>query len=223
MSNLEVTATQLWNDTELAASVNAYLAMLVQQIEGKLVSKAAIVQELQQGDLRRRSASSISRRMSNISSVLYDLKMHQVQGYAPLPNVGSAVKARIIELLIQGGIDRIAPYAATNDQVELADRGDGPEKDRGEFHPHGSKGAWADHGNECDLCARPSSESLGARNCRRPLRGLHAAGAISWRGWAAVSRSASRDAAFQPRFRPYHERRSLVSKLSWPLPSVAGP
>ena len=66
MSNLEVTETQLWSDAELAAAVDAYLAMLVQQIEGKQVSKAAIVRDLQLGSLIRRSASSISRRMSNI-------------------------------------------------------------------------------------------------------------------------------------------------------------
>jgi 5-methylcytosine-specific restriction protein A len=139
MSNLEVTETQLWSDAELAAAVDAYLAMLVQQIEGKQVSKAAIVRDLQLGSLIRRSASSISRRMSNISSVLYDLKMPQVQGYAPLPNVGSAVKARVIDLLIQGGVERIAPFAATNDQVELADRVTALRKTGVNFIPVGAK------------------------------------------------------------------------------------
>jgi 5-methylcytosine-specific restriction protein A len=139
MSNLEVTESQLWSDAELAIAVNAYLAMLVKQIEGTPVSKAAMVRELQSGGLRRRSAGSISQRMSNISSVLYDLKMPQVHGYGMRPNVGSAVKSRIVELLQQGGLDRIAPYAATNDQLQLADRVTSLRKSGVKFTPLGTR------------------------------------------------------------------------------------
>lgn len=137
MSDLEVAEPQLWSDAELAVAVDAYLAMLTQQIEGKQIKKAEIVRGLQQGGLHRRSISSISRRMSNISSVLYERKMPLVRGYAPLPNVGSTVKVRIAELLIRGGLDRIAPFAATDDQSQLAERVSSLRKTGLQFVPPG--------------------------------------------------------------------------------------
>ncbi len=139
MSNLESTETQLWSDVELSVAVNAYLGMLVQQVEGKQFSKAAVFRDLQLGGLSKRSASSISRRMSNISSVLFDRKMPQVQGYAPLPNVGAAVKLKVIEFLIEGGLDRIAPYASTNDLLELDDRVSTLRKVGVKFTPAGNE------------------------------------------------------------------------------------
>lgn len=122
MSDLEVTELQLWSDAELAVAVDAYLAMLVMQIEGKKFNKAAISRELQRNRLGKRSENSIGQRMSNISSVLYDMKMPLVRGYGMRANVGTAVKARIADLLRQGGLDRIVPYAATSDQRVLAQR-----------------------------------------------------------------------------------------------------
>jgi hypothetical protein len=122
MSDVEAKPTRLWTGEELATAVTAYLSMLMQQIEGKQVSKAAVIRDLQRGGLHRRSAKSIGRRMSNISSVLYERKLPLVLGYTPLMHVGSAVKLRITESLIRGGVDRIAAYAATDDQIELAHR-----------------------------------------------------------------------------------------------------
>ena len=122
MSDLEVTESQLWSDAELAIAVNAYLAMLLQQIEGKKFNKAAIARELQRNGLEKRSEDSIGQRMSNISAVLYEMKMPFVRGYGLRLNVGTAVKTRITELLRKGDLDRIVPYAATDDQAALAER-----------------------------------------------------------------------------------------------------
>ena len=139
MSNLEVAETHLWSDDELAVAVNAYLDMLRKQIEGVPFSKAAMARQLQTGGLHRRSTSSIGQRMGNISSVLYELKMPYVPGYGLRPNVGSAVKHRIVELLRHGGLDQIAPYASTNDQVQLAERVSSLLKSGVNFTPLGAK------------------------------------------------------------------------------------
>lgn len=138
MSTLQPTETQLWSDAELVSAVDAYLGMLSHQIAGKHINKAAIMRQLQGGALQRRSASSISRRMSNISAVLYELKMPQVQGYAPLANVGSAVKLKVIDLLQQGGLAQLVPYAPTHEQTTLAERVSVLRKAGVDFVPAGS-------------------------------------------------------------------------------------
>jgi 5-methylcytosine-specific restriction protein A len=139
MSDLKFRETQLWSDVELAAAVDAYLSMLVQQIEGKPLNKAAIARELQRGALSSRSIGSIGQRMSNISSVMYGMKMPQVQGYGMRDNVGSAIKYKIIDLLMKGGLQQIAPYAPTSDQRELAQRVTTLRKSGVAFIPPGKK------------------------------------------------------------------------------------
>lgn len=139
MSSTDPTESQLWSDAELAIAVTAYLGMLRQQIEGKQFNKAAISRELQREHLTRRSLNSVGRRMSNISSVLFDLKMPLLQGYPPLTGVGSGVKLRIIDALYEAGLERIAPYAPTNDQAELAERVTALRKSGVPFTPAGKK------------------------------------------------------------------------------------
>lgn len=139
MSDLEATQSQLWSDEELAIAVKAYLAMLLMQIEGKKFNKAAIARELQRDGLGRRSEDSIGQRMSNISAVLYDMKMPVVRGYGLRLNVGTAVKARIADLLRQGGVDRLIPYAATSDQLVLAQRVTTLRKEGVKFVPAGAE------------------------------------------------------------------------------------
>lgn len=138
MSDIEVTESQLWSNAELAIAVNAYLAMLLLQIEGKKFNKAAIARELQRNGLEKRSADSIGQRMSNISSVLYDMKMPLLRGYGRRPNVGTAVKARVAAFLRNGDLGRIVPYAATNDQALLAQRVSTLRKQGLEFVPAGA-------------------------------------------------------------------------------------
>ena len=138
MSNSSAVKTRLWTDEELAFAVNAYLDMLLQQIEGRQFNKAAIARALKLGGLHQRSISSINRRMSNISSVMYDLSMPEVRGYAKMTHVGTAIERRIIDLLNTGGLDRVVPFAPTDDQLKLAQRVSALRKSGIQFMPAGT-------------------------------------------------------------------------------------
>lgn len=139
MSDTDSIGTQLWSEAELAIAVNAYLSMLRQQIEGRQFNKAAVARQLVLGGLSKRSLNSIGRRMSNISSVLFDLKMPLLRGYPPLTRVGSGVKVKIIAALFEGGLARIAPYAPTEDQTVLAERVSALRRSGMEFTPAGTQ------------------------------------------------------------------------------------
>ena len=88
-----------WTDAELRAAVVAYRAMCDLERRHKRVSKTATIAALHAGDLSSRSPSSISRRMHNISSVLDDLGMERMRGYAPLTHVGSGVRRRLQRII----------------------------------------------------------------------------------------------------------------------------
>ena len=88
-----------WSQAEIDASVDAYIGMLYKERNGQRYNKAEIRRHLIAGDLSSRSHGSIEMRMCNISSVLNGQNKPYIDGYKPLPNVGSNVITMIEESL----------------------------------------------------------------------------------------------------------------------------
>lgn len=122
MSDLISTPTdsKAWSDTELAATIKAYLRMLYAELNGLAYNKAAVNRELRDGPLVGRSQGSIEFRMQNISAALYELKMPYIAGYLPARNIGSVVKEKMIALLSAEGIESLEAYVPTPDASVFA-------------------------------------------------------------------------------------------------------
>lgn len=105
----------LWSDEELSFAVQAYVWMLRRELRNEPFVKSEVNQELRSGPLALRTKSSIELRMQNISSTLFDMRLPRISGYLPAKNVGSGVKDRLRELLVQHGIAELSMYQATAD------------------------------------------------------------------------------------------------------------
>lgn len=84
---------RLWSQSEIDASVAAYLEMLRKEISGEKYNKAEVNRDLRAGALleQKRSRGSVEMRMCNISSVLDDQGKRYIDGYKPRGNVGENV------------------------------------------------------------------------------------------------------------------------------------
>jgi 5-methylcytosine-specific restriction protein A len=110
----------LWSDEEMTGAVRAYLAMLRLELNGEKFNKAQINRELRDGPLAGRSEGSVEFRMRNISAALYELKMPYITGYLPAPNIGSAMKEKMVELLRHNDIEFLTAYVPTADATALS-------------------------------------------------------------------------------------------------------
>lgn len=116
------TRPPLWTDAELGIATKAYLQMLFAELSGVTNNKTAIKRALCAGPLASRNESSVDRRMQNISAVLYEQRMPYIAGFRPAHNVGSRVKAKILTLLSEYGIESLEAYIPTEDVQTLAKR-----------------------------------------------------------------------------------------------------
>lgn len=92
-------AQSTWAQSEINATVTAYLGMLDSQRRGDKYNKAQINRTLRAGAVKARSRGSIEMRMCNISAVMVKRGKPFVFGYKPLGNVGAAV-TKMIEAAI---------------------------------------------------------------------------------------------------------------------------
>ena len=118
--DLTTESKALWSDEELTSAVRAYLEMLRLELNGVKFNKAQINRQLRDGPLTKRSDASVEYRMRNISAALYELKMPYVTGYLPAPNIGSATKEKMVELLRQNDIEFLSAYVPTADAAALS-------------------------------------------------------------------------------------------------------
>jgi hypothetical protein len=88
-----------WSNEELLASVEAYLRMAEKQEAGVSYSKKQVYQEL--AVRFDRTTKAFEYRMQNISAMLDELDLPWIPGLKPAVNVGTDMKARLIQL-IQG-------------------------------------------------------------------------------------------------------------------------
>lgn len=84
-----------WSDSELEATVAAYLRMLKLEQSGQAFKKSVENRLLREGPLSLRSASAIEYRMQNISAVFEQLGLQRIAGYMPAKNIGAGVSDRI--------------------------------------------------------------------------------------------------------------------------------
>lgn len=103
--------SQFWSREELAAAVGAYLWMLECERQGTEYSKSAVNEDLRHDPLAGRSKQSVEYRMRNISAVMDELGHRWLRGYAPAVNVGSRVKAQLIDLLAARGVHPVGDVA----------------------------------------------------------------------------------------------------------------
>lgn len=88
-----------WSTSELRATVDAYLQMLVAQERQHPYSKSEVRRALISGPLKGRSEASIEYRMRNISAVLDQHGRSTLRGYIPAANVGEKVSETIWSII----------------------------------------------------------------------------------------------------------------------------
>lgn len=86
-----------WSDEELKASVEAYRKLLEGQSANVKIVKAHVYREL--AVRFDRDAGAFERRMQNISSIFQEHGLSWVQGLKPQKNIGSAIKARLLNVI----------------------------------------------------------------------------------------------------------------------------
>ncbi|MFD4838476.1 HNH endonuclease [Achromobacter sp. NPDC058515] len=86
---------KFWGNEELLASVEAYRWMAKQQEDGIGFTKKQVYQEL--AARFGRTAKAFEYRMQNISAVLDELNLPWIPGLKPAKNVGTDMKAKLIE------------------------------------------------------------------------------------------------------------------------------
>ena len=89
-----------WSDRELAASVEAYREMLKKQAKEQTFVKAHIYRGL--AERFGREEGAFERRMQNISAIYEARELEWVKGLKPQKNIGTAIKARLIEMIDSG-------------------------------------------------------------------------------------------------------------------------
>ena len=107
-----------WSDTELRATVNAYLDMIHAESSDQEYSKAAMRRALRAGPLANRTDQSIEYRMRNISAVFAKHDRPTVRGYLSAPNVGNAVAVRLWAMITAIEATRTASLPATHGQQQ---------------------------------------------------------------------------------------------------------
>lgn len=108
-----------WSDKELAASVEAYRAMLEKQAAGQTFVKAHIYRGL--AERFGRDEGAFERRMQNISAI-YDARgLEWVKGLKPQKNIGTAIKSILIEMIdsLPGLSPAAQELAVAETQAEL--------------------------------------------------------------------------------------------------------
>lgn len=88
-----------WSDDELRACVAAYRELQLTELAGNKINKTIKRNEVLETALQLRSSGSYEFRMANISSVLSELGLPVLQGYAPRGNVGASITARLVEMI----------------------------------------------------------------------------------------------------------------------------
>lgn len=88
-----------WNDTELAAAVDAYLYMRQLEVCSVPFSVAEHSDVLMDGPLQSRNEASVRYRMRNISHVLIERGEQALAAFSPAPQVGRNVKERLNAIL----------------------------------------------------------------------------------------------------------------------------
>jgi hypothetical protein len=91
--------SNLWSLQEVDAAFDAYLWMYREQAAGRTFVKRALIRELQNRVLVRRTKSSIEKRFQNFSSIFLDHGLSFVSGYVPLDHVGPSVERRVLDLM----------------------------------------------------------------------------------------------------------------------------
>jgi hypothetical protein len=86
-----------WRRLEVDAVVAGYAVMLRKELRGERYSKADAVRELQVL-LPARSATSIERKLQNISAVLDETGLDWIDGYKPLAHYQRELKAAVLDV-----------------------------------------------------------------------------------------------------------------------------
>lgn len=117
-----------WTDEQLQASVDGYLAMRTQLINGERVNKTQTYRDLAKE--HGKDPSAWARRFGNISQVMDELGYRLTPGLKPLPNVGTNVTRRLASMIQSRIDDEEAGLADRTVQAELADAliGLGPDE-----------------------------------------------------------------------------------------------
>jgi hypothetical protein len=115
------TAGQPWLECEYLPLIETYMKMLRLEINGQPYRKADFRREMLEGPLAARSKGSYEFKMSNISSVMFDLRKQWIRGYKPLPN---RPRGGFVEAVTAAAKAHGIPRAdlQTTDRSELQDR-----------------------------------------------------------------------------------------------------
>lgn len=93
-----------WTDDELAASVDAYLAIQALYPNDEKFNKASEHRRLQSSVLPGRNINSIDFRLQNISSLFNEFGLKTIATYKPKAHLGSGITARLTKILQSKGI-----------------------------------------------------------------------------------------------------------------------
>jgi len=105
-----------WTRFEIEATVARYFDMVDRERRGVPFVKADVIRELM-ALMPARSDASITRKMSNISSVLRDMGLPWLGGYMPLPNIQKELRVVVPQYLAAN--PRIAESLATYETTAL--------------------------------------------------------------------------------------------------------
>lgn len=112
-----------WTDEQLLASVDGYLAMRDQLVNGERVNKSQAYRTL--AEEHGKDVGAWARRFGNISQVMEELGYRLTPGLKPLPNVGTNVTKRLASMIQARIGDAEAGLADRRVKSELADASDG--------------------------------------------------------------------------------------------------
>lgn len=108
-----------WTDEQLQASVDGYLAMRAQLVNGERVNKTQAYRAL--AAEHGKDIGAWARRFGNISQVMDELGYRLTPGLKPLPNVGTNVTKRLASMIQARIGDVEAGLADRIVKAELAD------------------------------------------------------------------------------------------------------
>ncbi|MNF49276.1 HNH endonuclease [compost metagenome] len=93
-----------WTDDELAASVDAYLAIQARYPNDEKFKKSVEHRLLQDSVLPGRNYNSIDYRLKNISALFNELGLKTMSAYKPKEHLGSGITARLNRILQSKGL-----------------------------------------------------------------------------------------------------------------------